>query len=72
MIDEAYWGFGSTDNSYVKPFIDEYPNLVICRTFSKFFALAGFVLFCFRRKNLDVLINFTTRYLGYNRVSEDL
>jgi histidinol-phosphate aminotransferase len=73
MIDEAYWGFGSTDNSYVKPFVDEYPNLVICRTFSKFFALAGFRIgFAFAGKNLDVLINFTTRYLGYNRVSERL
>ncbi|MCI0449663.1 MAG: histidinol-phosphate aminotransferase family protein [Chlorobi bacterium] len=73
MIDEAYWGFGSTDNSYVKPFIDQYPNLVICRTFSKFFALAGFRIgFAFAGRNLDVLINFTTRYLGYNRVSEKL
>lgn len=73
MIDEAYWGFGSTENDYVKPYIDEYPNLIICRTFSKFFALAGFRIgFAFAGKNLDVLINFTTRYLGYNRVSERL
>jgi histidinol-phosphate aminotransferase len=73
MIDEAYWGFGSTDNSYVKPFVDEYPNLIICRTFSKFFALAGFRIgFAFAGKNLEVLISFTTRYLGYNRVSERL
>ena len=73
MIDEAYWGFGSTENEYVKPYIDEYPNLIICRTFSKFFALAGFRIgFAFAGRNLDVLINFTTRYLGYNRVSEKL
>lgn len=71
MIDEAYWGFGSTDNSYVKPYIEEFPNLVICRTFSKYFALAGIRIgFAFAGKNLDVLINFTTRYLGYNRLSE--
>lgn len=73
MIDEAYWGFGSTENEYVKPYIDEYPNLIICRTFSKFFALAGFRIgFAFAGKNLEVLMNFTTRYLGYNRVSEKL
>ena len=73
MIDEAYWGFGSTENAYVKPYIDEYPNLIICRTFSKFFALAGFRIgFAFAGRNLEVLINFTTRYLGYNRVSEKL
>lgn len=71
MIDEAYWGFGSTDNSYVKPYIEEFPNLVICRTFSKYFALAGIRIgFAFAGKNLDILINFTTRYLGYNRLSE--
>jgi histidinol-phosphate aminotransferase len=73
MIDEAYWGFGSTENAYVKPYIDEYPNLIICRTFSKFFAMAGFRIgFAFAGKNLDTLINFSTRYLGYNRVSEKL
>lgn len=73
MIDEAYWGFGSTENAYVKPYIDEYPNLIICRTFSKFFALAGFRIgFAFAGENLDTLINFSTRYLGYNRVSEKL
>lgn len=73
MIDEAYWGFGSTDNSYVKPFIEAYPNLIICRTFSKYFALAGCRIgFAFAGKNLEVLIGFTTRYLGYNRLSEEL
>jgi histidinol-phosphate aminotransferase len=73
MIDEAYWGFGSTENAYVKPYIDEYPNLVICRTFSKFFALAGLRIgFTFAGKNLQTLIVFTTRYLGYNRVSEKI
>jgi histidinol-phosphate aminotransferase len=73
LLDEAYWGFGSTDNSYVKPYIDEYPNLLICRTFSKYFALAGIRIgFAFAGRNLEVLINFATRYLGYNRLSERL
>lgn len=73
MIDEAYWGFGSTDNSYVKPYIDEFPNLIICRTFSKYFALAGSRIgFSFAGNNLEELKDFTTRYLGYNLVSENL
>jgi len=73
MLDEAYWGFGSTENAYVKPYIDEYPNLVICRTFSKYFAMAGIRIgFAFVGKNLDTLINFSTRYLGYNRLSEEM
>ena len=73
MIDEAYWGFGSKDNSYVKPFIDEFPNLVICRTFSKYYALAGLRIgFAFAGKNLEELINYSVRYLGFNRISEKL
>ncbi len=73
MIDEAYWGFGSTDNSYIKPYIDEYPNLIICRTFSKYFALAGArVGFSFAGNNLEELKGYTTRYLGYNLISENL
>jgi len=73
MIDEAYWGFGSKDNSYVKPYIDEFPNLVICRTFSKYYALAGLRIgYAFAGKNLEELINFSIRYLGFNRLSEHL
>lgn len=73
MLDEAYWGFGSTENDYIKPYIEEFPNLVICRTFSKYFAMAGIRIgFAFAGKNLEKLINFSTRYLGYNRISEKL
>jgi len=73
MIDEAYWGFGSKENDYVKPYIDEFPNLVICRTFSKYYALAGCRIgYAFAGKNLEELINFSVRYLGYNRLSEKL
>lgn len=73
MIDEAYWGFGSTENDYVKPFLDEFPNLVICRTFSKYFALAGCRIgFAFCGKNLEELMTYTVRYLGYNRLSEKI
>jgi histidinol-phosphate aminotransferase len=73
MIDEAYWGFGSTDNTYVKPYIDEFPNLIICRTFSKYFALAGTrMAFSFAGNNLEELKGYTTRYLGYNLISEGL
>lgn len=73
MIDEAYWGFGSMENDYVKPFLDEFPNLVICRTFSKYFGLAGLRIgYAFTGKNLEELMNYTVRYLGFNRLSEKL
>lgn len=73
MIDEAYWGFGSKENDYVKPYIDDFPNLVICRTFSKYYALAGCRIgYAFAGKNLEELINYSVRYLGFNRLSEKL
>jgi len=73
MIDEAYWGFGSKENDYIKPYIEEFPNLVICRTFSKYYALAGLRIgFAFAGKNLEELINFSVKYLGYNQVSEKI
>lgn len=73
MIDEAYWGFGSRENDYIKPYLDEFPNLVICRTFSKYYALAGCRIgFAFAGKNLEELINYSVRYLGYNKLSENL
>ncbi|MBK8983491.1 MAG: aminotransferase class I/II-fold pyridoxal phosphate-dependent enzyme [Ignavibacteria bacterium] len=49
------------------------PNLIICRTFSKYFALAGTRMgFSFAGNNLEELKGYTTRYLGYNLVSENL
>jgi histidinol-phosphate aminotransferase len=62
-----------TENDYVKPFLDEFPNLVICRTFSKYFGLAGLRIgYSFAGKNLEELMNYTVRYLGFNRISEKL
>lgn len=39
LLDEAYIDF--TDEEPCFPLLDEFPNLLICRTFSKLFALAG-------------------------------
>jgi len=39
LIDEAYVEF--TDNESVIKYIDEYPNLMVCRTFSKAYGAGG-------------------------------
>ncbi len=41
MIDEAYWGYGTDDNIFEKKIITQYSNVVITRTFSKFYGLAN-------------------------------
>ena len=73
IIDEAYWGFNSLDNSYIKDLVNKHSNLLIFRTFSKYFALAGL------RFGYGICSNafadfaaYTTRYLGYSPLIEDL
>lgn len=41
MLDEAYWGYGDDDSKFEKKLITQYSNVVITRTFSKFYGLAN-------------------------------
>ena len=41
LIDEAYWGYGDDSNLFEKSMITKYNNVVISRTFSKFYGLAN-------------------------------
>lgn len=41
LIDEAYWGYGDDTNVFEKNLIARYSNVVISRTFSKFYGLAN-------------------------------
>ena len=41
MVDEAYWGYGDDTNAFEKKIITKYSNVVITRTFSKFYGLAN-------------------------------
>ena len=40
MLDEAYWGYQDTSNELEKALITDFSNVVITRTFSKFYGLA--------------------------------
>ncbi len=71
VIDEAYTLFNKRDISYIAPLITEFPNLLIVRTFSKFYGLPGLRLgYAFMGENLRPFYSFSTMYLGFNKLSE--
>ncbi len=70
-LDEAYWNDQNTEQA--KKLIDRYPNLIIIRTFSKYYALAGVRIgYGLLGKNLAQMAKHTNRYLGYNLLSEKI
>lgn len=73
IIDEAYTLFNKKDISYIAPLISKYPNLLIVRTFSKFYGLPGLRLgYAFMGEGLRAFEGFSTMYLGYNILSEKI
>ncbi|MGA7161869.1 MAG: aminotransferase class I/II-fold pyridoxal phosphate-dependent enzyme [Bacteroidota bacterium] len=73
VIDEAYFGFGDSQRDVMPLLTLEYPHLAVLRTFSKLYALAGVRIgHVFVGGNYQKLITYSTRYLGYNVLSEQL
>jgi histidinol-phosphate aminotransferase len=73
LIDESYASYVTGDNSYIKHLIEKYPNIIITRTLSKFYGLPGLRLgFGFMSAPLERFIKYSTKYLGYNRLSEEI
>jgi histidinol-phosphate aminotransferase len=71
VLDEAY--VAGSDPVRVRTLIDAHPNLLVVRTMSKYYALAGARIgFALMGKGLGALARFGNRYLGYNRLSEEL
>lgn len=71
LVDEAYASFVASDTDYIAPLIDKYSNLIIMRTLSKFYGLPGLrVGFGFIGRGNDQFLDYTNKYLGYNRFSE--
>ncbi len=71
VLDEAYWF--SSDNKQAAELVNKYPNLIIIRTFSKLYALAGIRIgYALVGENLKQLAKISNRYLGYNRISEKI
>jgi histidinol-phosphate aminotransferase len=73
LVDESYASYVVTDNGYVKRLIETYPNVIIIRTLSKFYGLPGLRLgFGFISVSLGRFINYSAKFLGYNRLSEEI
>jgi histidinol-phosphate aminotransferase len=73
ILDEAYWGFADESNEHIEELVTKYRNVLILRTFSKYFALAGARIgYAAAGASLTRIAKFSARYLGYNRISEAL
>ena len=71
IIDEAYTLFYDKDTLHLKEIVSEFPNVLIIRTFSKYYGLAGIRIgFVLMGENHARFTLFSARYLGYNRLSE--
>lgn len=73
VVDEAYSLFYNRDLTHVKEIVEEFPNVLVIRTFSKYYGLAGirigYVLCGENHANFSM---FSARYLGYNKLSEQI
>lgn len=73
VLDEAYWGFADKSRGNTLDLVSTFDNVVVIRTFSKYYALAGArIAFAVTGKGLDALTKLSERYLGHNRISEEL
>lgn len=71
VLDEAYWL--SNGNDKATELVNKYPNLIIIRTFSKLYALAGIRIgYAIIGEQLNQIKKISNRYLGYNRISEKI
>lgn len=71
VLDQAYWAHAMQENCMVGALHAEFPSLLIVRTFSKYYALAGLRIgFGVLGERLEKLGRFSARYLGYHRLSE--
>ncbi len=71
MLDQAYFGLTRDETDEFSQLTEKYPNLLILRTFSKLFALAGVRIgYGIIGLGLGGFQKFCGRNLGYNRISE--
>lgn len=75
LVDEAYASYVSSDISYVRDMITRYPNVVFCRTLSKFYGLPGLRWgfgFVGIGPEMERFGRYANKYLGYDRLSEEV
>jgi len=73
VLDQAYFGLTPGEVDDFAALTRRYPNLLILRTFSKLFALAGVRIgYGIMGDGLPGFRRFCARNLGYNRISEQV
>ncbi len=73
LLDQAYFGFSEGERDDFGALTHEYPDLLVLRSFSKLYALAGARIgYAVAGAGHERLVKFCSRNLGYNRVSEGL
>ena len=73
VLDQAYYGFVPSGPDDYSALVAEFDNLLILRTFSKLYALAGARIgYAMCGSGMADFKRFCARNLGYNRVSERL
>jgi histidinol-phosphate aminotransferase len=73
VYDEAYWGFTEDPAADLATMTHDHPNLLVLRTFSKLYGLAGARIgYGIAGTGLESFLKFSARNLGYNRISERL
>ena len=73
VLDQAYFGLTPGEEDDYGELSDTYPNLLVLRTFSKLFALAGVRIgYGLIGQGLEGFQKFCARNLGYNRISEQV
>ncbi|MDO5447734.1 MAG: aminotransferase class I/II-fold pyridoxal phosphate-dependent enzyme, partial [Prevotellaceae bacterium] len=75
LVDEAYASYVTSDITYITNLIARYPNLVICRTLSKFYGLPGLRMgfgFVGNSDEMAKFAKYSNKYLGYDRLSEEV
>lgn len=74
VVDEAYYGFESNyERKSLVRLLDKFPNLVILRSFSKRFALAGLrISFALCGTKVKSMLRYQNRYLGVSRILEEV
>jgi len=73
VLDEAYSQFDPNYNVDAAEFVGKYPRLIIIRTFSKYYGLAGLRIgYALLGENHEHLQCLSARYLGFNRLSEQV
>lgn len=73
VLDEAYSMFDPNYTTNPVELIQKYPHVIIIRTFSKYYGLAGIRTgYAFLGADHERLSLLSARYLGFNRLSEKL